>query len=160
MQQIACVTMQYCFILFFFLPPNSSLWIISHWISCRIGIFCSSCCTGWTLGDCAWQSSLWRYYRASAWLQSSSIFVSPSLVLFAAWHVCSGAIQILTRPLIPITFVCVWPLLFLKVIDPKIFIMHAIIIIFFNQMLIYGQINGMLVCCKPGTHFGGTNLDF
>lgn len=119
------------FYFIFFLPPNSSLWIISHWISCRIGIFCSSCCTGWTLGDCAWQSSLWRYYRASAWLQSSSIFVSPSLVLFAAWHVCSGAIQILTRPLIRITFVCVWPLLFLKVIDPKIFIMHVIIIIFF-----------------------------
>lgn len=31
---------------------------------------------------------------------------------------------------------------------------------FSNQMLIYGQINGMLVCCKPGTHFGGTKLNF
>lgn len=48
--------------------------ILLHWH------FCSCCCIGWTLGNCAWQSSLWQYYRASAWLQSSSIFVS--LLLF------------------------------------------------------------------------------
>lgn len=51
--------------------------IMLHWN------FCSCCCIGWIVGSCAWQSSLWRYDRARAWLQSTSIFIS--LICF---HVC------------------------------------------------------------------------
>ena len=40
--------------------------------------FCSCCCAGWTGGNCAWQSSLRRYYRAGAWLQ---LFSLPTLPL-------------------------------------------------------------------------------
>lgn len=49
--------------------------ILLHWH------FCSCCFARWTMGNCAWQSSLWHYYRAQAWLQSSSIFISSLLFL-------------------------------------------------------------------------------
>lgn len=73
--------------------------------------FCSCCCVGWTVGNCAWQSSLWRCYSARAWLQSSSIFISLLLVSTFAFflhvdqntHTCIHHIQnvllFLTYPL-------------------------------------------------------------
>lgn len=84
--------------------------ILPHWH------FCSCCCIGWTLGNCAWQSSLWRYYRASAWLQSSSIFVSLVLVsAFAVYCMRTSGIQMLPRSLAYKWFTPCWPLLLLSV---------------------------------------------
>lgn len=71
------VTIQHFFFHTQFTLNHFTLNILPHWH------FCSCCCIGWTVGNCAWQSSLWRYYRARAWLQSSSIFIS-----LTCFHIC------------------------------------------------------------------------